>query len=164
MYADALLSGTLQPVEAKRVKPEPSYAPVYAVALYPDLARTFREHGYALAVHGSLQRDFDVIAIPWTEDPSPPDKVIAEIVQSYFIRQIGEPTEIRHGRIAYTISVGHGCCALDLSFMPTRPTDEIAELERRMDERFGKGGWKNTFTNSTDIIAAMRAALGEVVE
>lgn len=35
----------------------PNYAPVYAAALYPDLAELFRSHGYALACHGSLARD-----------------------------------------------------------------------------------------------------------
>ena len=42
-------------------------AAVYAAALYPDLAEIAREHGYALAVHGSLARDFDLIAVPWRE-------------------------------------------------------------------------------------------------
>jgi len=60
-------------------KPPPSYSPVYAAALYPELAAVFRAHGYALAVHGSLQRDFDLVAIPWVEAPSLPTEVIKQV-------------------------------------------------------------------------------------
>lgn len=99
-------------------KPAPSYAPVYAAALYPDLAKLARGFGYALAVHGSLQRDFDLVAIPWTEDPADPEEVLAAITDQFAIRLLGGATGKPHGRRAWTISIGHGACALDLSFMP----------------------------------------------
>ncbi len=99
------------------MKPLPSYAPVYAAALYPDLAQLFRKHGYALAVHGSLQRDFDLVAIPWTETPSTPEDILREIISKFAIRIIGTETHKLHGRKAWSISIGHGDCALDLSFM-----------------------------------------------
>lgn len=99
------------------MKPKPSYAPVYA-ALYPELAEIFRKHGYALAIHGSLQRDFDLIAIPWTENPSEAKTIIDEITTTFDINLIGEGTKKLHGRTAWTISIGFGNCAIDLSFMP----------------------------------------------
>jgi len=103
-------------------KPPPSYAPVYAAALYPDLAKLARDHGYALAVHGSLRRDFDLICIPWTPAPSTPRAVIDAITSTFAIKEIGgEPTAKEHGRTAYTLAVGFGECALDLSFMPAAP-------------------------------------------
>lgn len=95
-----------------------TYAPVYAAALYPGLAMICREEGYCLAVHGSLQRDFDLICIPWIATPSTPQAVVDRIVKSFDIRQIGNPGLKEHGRMAWTISIGHGECALDLSFMP----------------------------------------------
>jgi len=101
----------------------PNYAPVYAVALYPKLAKIFQKHGYALAVHGSLVRDFDIIAVPWGEKLSSHEEVIKEVTELFFIRQIGEPDTRHHGRIAYTISVGFGDCVLDLSFFPTEHSD-----------------------------------------
>lgn len=104
-----------------RVKPEPSFSPVYAAALYPQLAVIARSHGYALAVHGSLQRDLDLIAIPWVENPSEPQTVIDAFCSAFCIRQIGKPQEKLHGRRAWTISIGHGECAIDLSFMPVAP-------------------------------------------
>lgn len=97
---------------------QPNYAPVYAAALYPQLAKIFQSHGYALAVHGSLARDFDLIAIPWAEKVSRPDEVLKEIIDGFVIHVVGEPDTRNYGRIAYTISIGHGECALDLSFFP----------------------------------------------
>jgi hypothetical protein len=82
---------------------QPNYAPIYAAALYPKLAELFQKHGYALAVHGSLARDFEVIQ---------------EMTEKFIFKQIGEPITKQYGRVAYTISVGFGECALDLSFFP----------------------------------------------
>ena len=97
---------------------QPNYAPVYAAALYPKLAKIFQRHGYALAVHGSLARDFDLIAVPWGEKISSHHEVIKEITNDFAVHVIGAPNAKRHGRIAYLISVGFGECAIDLSFFP----------------------------------------------
>lgn len=88
-------------------KPEPSYAPVYA-AMYAELAVFFRLRGYALAIHGSLRRDFDLIAVPWVESPISPDVVLAALQEEFAIKAVGEPTDKGHGRTAYSISVGWG--------------------------------------------------------
>ena len=99
-------------------KPPPSYAPVYC-AMYPDLAAIARKHGYALAVHGSLQRDFDVIAIPWGESASEPEQLVDEITKAFAVKRVGGPPSLMpHGRITYTLSIGFGECFVDLSFMP----------------------------------------------
>jgi hypothetical protein len=94
--------------------------PVYA-AMYADLAQVCREFGYALAIHGSLARDFDVVAIPWEETPAPPQVVIDAITSRFAIQQLGEPTQKRHGRLVYTVSIVFGQTALDFSFMPVVP-------------------------------------------
>ncbi len=96
---------------------KPNYAPVYA-ALYPELARIFQRHGYALAIHGSMARDFDVIAVPWREILSLPEDIIKEITEIFVIRQIGEPETKQYGRKVYLLSIGHGGCMVDLSFFP----------------------------------------------
>lgn len=99
-------------------KPEPSFAPVYAAACYPDLARIAKSHGYALAVHGSLQRDLDLIAIPWVPSPGSHDDVLAGIEAEFAIRRTGTVEHKPHGRVAYTLAVGFGNCSFDLQFMP----------------------------------------------
>lgn len=103
-----------------------SYAPVYA-AMYPELAEIARLHGYALAIHGSLQRDFDIIAIPWVLHPDTPKNVISAITKKFDIVVIGEPKEMLHRRICYTVSVGWGECFLDFSFMPFEIPAEIGK-------------------------------------
>ena len=94
-----------------------NYAPIYC-ALYPQIAERTRKHGYALAVHGSLARDFDLICIPWIEKPSEPADVVKEITETFYITSVGEKDVTHHGRERHTISIGHGECFLDLSFMP----------------------------------------------
>lgn len=100
-------------------KPNPSYAPIYC-AMYPDLAKVVKSKGYALAVHGSLQRDFDLICVPWIEKPSKPRALIDEIKDKFCLDEIGEPETREHGREIYTLSIGFGECFLDISFMPLK--------------------------------------------
>lgn len=96
---------------------DPNYAPVYC-ALYPELAKIAREHGYALAVHGTMGRDFDLICIPWIEAPQSPASVVNAMTTKFSLKQIGEPSIREHGRLVYTLSLAFGECFLDLSFTP----------------------------------------------
>jgi len=92
--------------------------------MYPGLAGIFHRHGYALAVHGSLARDFDLIAVPWSEIVSDAESVLKEVTSVYALRVIDAPNRVgikNHGRIAYTISCGFGECSIDLSFLPIHP-------------------------------------------
>lgn len=105
-----------------------NFGPVYAAALYPQLAELFREHGYALAVHGSLARDMDLIAVPWARDVSPHEKVLEAITSTFAVKMIGESTGKEHGRRAWTLSIGFGECSVDISFMPSAPIPPAEEL------------------------------------
>lgn len=96
---------------------QPGFAPVYC-ALYPQLAKTVRAHGYALAIHGSLFRDFDLVCVPWIQHPSAPQDVVDALCAAHWLKQAGPPEQKLHGRIAYMISIAYGECAIDLSFMP----------------------------------------------
>lgn len=96
----------------------PSPAPAYCVGLYPDMAEIARKHGYALAAHGSLARDFDLICIPWTASPSDPAEVVADICAHFAIKMREEPDVTHHGRIRCPLNISFGTCFVDLSFMP----------------------------------------------
>ncbi|MFM0487999.1 hypothetical protein [Paraburkholderia graminis] len=99
-----------------------NFAPTY-LALYPQLAEIARKHGYAMAVHGSVGRDFDLICIPWVDEPDEPDAVIDEIVSTFVIRRHpGGWEDKKHGRRAHTICI-FGEWAIDLSFMPSLPAN-----------------------------------------
>lgn len=96
-------------------------APIYA-CVYQGFAEVAREHGYALAVHGSMARDFDLIAIPWTDEAKEPSEVVDAITRKYAVRKLdGDPALKPHGRLVWTIVFQWGDVALDLGFMPRTP-------------------------------------------
>lgn len=97
-------------------KPKASFAPLYC-GVYPELAEIAKAHGYALAIHGSLARDFDLICVPWIEEPSTPEDVIKAMGKMFVLAPQG-PEKKLHGRVAYTLSLSWGECFVDLSFMP----------------------------------------------
>ena len=100
-----------------------NYGPFYAAGLYPALAEVFRAHGYALAVHGSVASDFDLIAVPWVEDAGEIADIIADVMKAFACSKFALSTDKDggtrpHGRTAYKIHMSFGPCALDVSFMP----------------------------------------------
>lgn len=95
-----------------------NYAPIYAACLYPELAESFRVKGWALAVHGSLARDFDLVAIPWHHDPISPQRCVDGVCHYHGLTQVGPAVTKLHGRQVFTLALKFGECFLDLSFMP----------------------------------------------
>lgn len=98
-------------------------APWYAV-MYLKLDRIAWRHGYALALHGSMRRDLDLVAIPWTDDADDPEKLIRAFVRLIIERaavdvKLPLPTIKPHGRLAYSIPIGFASGHyLDVSVMP----------------------------------------------
>ena len=92
-------------------------APVYA-SIYHELAEVARSFGYTLAVHGSLSKDFDLIAVPWVEGAASPEAVIAEIEDQFALKATGGLVLKPHGRLCQTMVFAGGDTFLDLSFMP----------------------------------------------
>ena len=97
-----------------------NYAPIYAACLYPELSEFMRTKGWALAVHGSLARDFDLVAIPWQPAPVAPALCVEGICHYWAFKMVGDPETRLHGRLIYTIALKFGECFLDLSFMPAK--------------------------------------------
>lgn len=65
-------------------------------SMLPVIRLAARIFGYAVGVHGSLNRDFDLIAVPWTEYAADPDMVARAI-------------KTAAGCIRWRIFRGHGC-------------------------------------------------------
>lgn len=112
---------------------EPSLAPAFAV-VYTILAEAARSVGYALAVHGSMGRDLDVIAVPWTKDAMGPTFLISAICKATGGEQ--HMSDLRlHGRMSVGILLGCGGF-VDLSIMPrmtqsavrTYSSDDLEQL------------------------------------
>lgn len=93
-------------------------APLYA-NVYATLVPVARAHGYALATHGSMARDLDLIAVPWVEKPSSPAELVRAFSEVVYFMHVDEGTLMLHGRMCYTMAFP-GECFVDLSIMPVR--------------------------------------------
>jgi hypothetical protein len=92
-------------------------APVY-VCIYPALAELCRESGYALAIHGSVARDFDLIAVPWIDNPKQPSELIDLMEKEFVLKVVGDRlVPKKHGRLCTTFIFLFGECFLDFSIM-----------------------------------------------
>jgi len=104
---------------------EPGKAPSPALPylfLFARLREVAREHGYTLALHGSLNRDCDLIAVPWEEGCSDVETLVqalAEAGELYRVPGRSDPTPRAHGRLCFALFPG-GKEYIDLSVMPPR--------------------------------------------
>lgn len=111
---------------------------IFYLSLLSDVREAAKRHGYAIGIHGSMSRDFDLIAAPWVDHPSPPDVLIEAIrntvngtitptgtvgarwdaEKNHFVDAIIEnPKPKPCGRLAWNIQIGGGA-VLDVSVMP----------------------------------------------
>jgi hypothetical protein len=115
-------------------------APVYAM-MYHGLCDTARKFGYALAIHGTVTADLDLIAVPWIDDAAPAETMVEALRKhinaveypELLRRQLGDenlvqqilarrdepkdPEQKPHGRRAWNLYLDHGG-KVDLSVMP----------------------------------------------
>lgn len=106
---------------------------IYAQAL-PRIRAKAKELGYAIALHGTMTRDLDLLAVPWIEDAADPQTLVEMIADELGgfvvgaashraeIEQSSVPTgpqQMPHGRLAWNICWG-GRPFIDLSVMPRR--------------------------------------------
>jgi hypothetical protein len=92
----------------------------------PILRATARQHGYALGLHGSGERDLDLIAVPWIDEPSSPEILVEALrgsIDGFMVRH--EPHPKPHGRLTWAIHLHDPCGRLyvDLSVMPVLKTE-----------------------------------------
>ena len=102
---------------------DPTFSPVFA-SMYCGLCDIAREHGYALTVHGTMNLDFDLVAIPWTDSAIQADELVnifAKHLNMFsstgFQKFHTEPQSKPHGRLAYILYIGNHAY-IDLSIMP----------------------------------------------
>jgi len=86
----------------------------------PDIEpirKAAREVGYAIGVHGSQERDLDLIAAPWTDDAVGNYELIQHIAKSINAKVISISRK-PHGRYAATIQMDLYIKDIDLSVCP----------------------------------------------
>jgi hypothetical protein len=77
---------------------------LYYLSVLDDIRATARALGYAVGLHGTLNRDLDLIACPWCDDAKPADDLataLAVLVGGKW--HATEVSEKPHGRRAYLI-------------------------------------------------------------
>ncbi|MCK4831002.1 hypothetical protein KA005_85620 [bacterium] len=101
-------------------------APVYTV-LYIGMKKIAEKYGYALTLHGSMNRDLDLLAVPWTKEAEDLEVLLEAFRKKYDMRyemdkpNYGNVMDKPHGRKAYIIML-NGPYYIDLSIMPLEVT------------------------------------------
>jgi hypothetical protein len=104
--------------------------------LLRSLTGIANEHGYCLALHGSMATDMDILLCPWTEDATDAATVVEAIFNAVggHIQATGEDvfngnmhfTPKPHGRMAYAMYFDKATAKrqrgpyLDISVMPRK--------------------------------------------
>jgi hypothetical protein len=108
-----------------------------------DITTIARACGYAAAIHGSMQRDLDVVMVPWTQQAVPAQALVNHLCLMLGVEQQAGaegplPPSVRpHGRIVYTLMMG-GSCFMDLSVMPLEgSSEEVQALRDMLDDTRG---------------------------
>lgn len=95
---------------SKIIHVKPSF---YALCFY-DLKDIAKRFGYNLVLHGSLNRDMDLIAIPWMRNAKPVDDMIDALVLylggELLLRGTNKKRYSTHpyGRVIYVINLNRG--------------------------------------------------------
>ena len=97
------------PVANKPRKPRP----IFYAHVYQQLQEIGREHGYNLLIHGSMNRDMDLVAVPWVNDPKPHLELLQQIekhLNGVYHTEISEYlfTMLPGGRSSYVINLNRG--------------------------------------------------------
>lgn len=100
----------------------PSGKAVFYAVLYNDFRKAALDCGYALALHGSMISDMDLIAVAWVNDAASPEELVKQISDCigdtvWKERHLTSKGEKPFGRIAYTLSI-MGDWFIDLSIIP----------------------------------------------
>lgn len=83
---------------------------VFYTVLWPSFRAAAIEQGWALALHGSMASDMDMMAMPWVEDAKPVEDLIIALSNcmggtiwkgSHFDKPFHKPK----GRLVYTLAI-----------------------------------------------------------
>lgn len=110
----------------KPLKPKP----LFYANCFQVLQQIAVEMGYNLLIHGSMNRDIDLVAIPWTNSPSSHVQLLDAFSKYLGVREYGHEVYYHFsilpgGRSSYVISLNRGASTpndpewyLDISITP----------------------------------------------
>lgn len=123
LHGGRVICSTCRRSTAKGQKAPTALPAVYA-SCYVRLVPIANMLGYALAAHGSLNRDGDFIAVPWTIECVEPERLVDEFAKALgWLKRDdhGSPGLKPHGRLSYTIVDVESGAWLDLAVMSRTP-------------------------------------------
>ena len=83
----------------KPIKAKPGLYAMY----YLHLKQIAEHYGYNLVIHGSLDRDLDLVAIPWVDNPRPEQDMIKDFQMHLTGRNVLRPS----GNVQFTVLPGN---------------------------------------------------------
>jgi hypothetical protein len=115
----------------KEVKPIKAKAHFYAVC-FEGMKQIAMEYGYNLIVHGSMNRDLDLLAVTWNDNPKPQLELVNALSEYLGLPTFTQVDEYSHSiihgnRDSYVINLNRGCkfnsysdeeWYIDISFTP----------------------------------------------
>lgn len=119
--------------------------PAFYASIYEDIRQCAMDCGWAVALHGSLSSDMDLMAMPWTEEAETFEELVKRIQLLFDGNSLAELYSITysekpHGRTVATIPIWEDFY-LDISTVDIRkPMQEIVE-RLESEER----GWFNRY-------------------
>jgi len=135
------------PEHQKPLKVKPMF---YACCL-PEMQQIARDLGYNLVVHGSLNRDMDLIAIAWSDNPYNPLVLLHQLCEYLGAGKYEKEEEylftiLPGGRKSYVIDLNRGGkwngykdeqYYLDISFTPVKKIhiDTLRGLLKQFEDR-----------------------------
>lgn len=84
--------------------------PAFYAAMWDDIRNCAMDKGWAVALHGSLSSDMDIMAMPWTDGAAPFPKVVESIAELFDGNTLAECFKIAynektHNRIVATVPI-----------------------------------------------------------
>jgi len=83
----------------KPIKAKPGLYAMY----FLHLKQIAEHYGYNLVIHGSLDRDLDLVAIPWVDNPRPEQDMIKDFQMHLTGRNVLRPS----GNVQFTVLPGN---------------------------------------------------------
>lgn len=86
----------------------------FYACMWGDFRQAAMDCGWALGLHGSLNSDIDIMAMPWIENAMTADEMISHMISTCFGESVwakephfkkSQPGDKPNGRIVYTIPI-----------------------------------------------------------
>lgn len=101
-------------MDEKSIKPTKA-KPVFYANHFEHLQQIARELGYNLLLHGSINRDMDIVAVPWVDEPASHTKLLKSFCEYLGIPFLTDTKDnpchfsiLPGGRFSYILDLNRG--------------------------------------------------------